>query len=116
MVKTQLQGLEIKKTTVNLNEELLIISKLFESQRKAKRINLSISIAENENIIVDRESIQIVFRNIISNAIKFTPLGGKISISSKQHNDDLIQLEVSDSGIGIPPKNYSNYSKLVKKL
>ncbi len=113
--KTQLQGLEIKKTTVNLNEELLIISKLFESQRKAKRINLSISIAENENIIVDRESIQIVFRNIISNAIKFTPLGGKISISSKQHNDDLIQLEVSDSGIGIPPKKLQQLFEISKE-
>lgn len=112
--KTQLQGLEIKKTTINLHEELLIIKKLFDSQLKAKKINLAISMAENENVLVDRESIQIVFRNIISNAIKFTPFGGKISISSKKYNDEMIKLEVSDSGIGIPPEKLQQLFKISK--
>lgn len=112
--KTQLQGLEIKKMTINLHQELLVIKNLFESQLKAKKINLAISIAENENILVDKESIQIVFRNIISNAIKFTPLGGKISISSKKHNDEMIKLEITDSGEGIPPKKLQQLFKISK--
>ncbi|WP_296622486.1 sensor histidine kinase KdpD [Marivirga sp.] len=112
--KSQMQGLEIKKTTINLHEELLIIKKLFESQLKAKKITLEISMAENENILVDKESIQIVFRNIISNAIKFTPLGGKISISSKKHNDEMIKLEVTDSGVGIPPKKLQQLFEISK--
>ncbi|WMN10854.1 HAMP domain-containing sensor histidine kinase [Marivirga salinae] len=112
--KTQLQGLEIKKTTINLHEELLIIKKLFESQLKAKKIDLVISITDNENVLVDKESIQIVFRNIISNAIKFTPFGGKISISSKIHNDEMIKLEVSDSGIGIPPEKLQQLFEISK--
>lgn len=112
--KSQMQGLEIKKTTINLHEELFIIKKLFESQLKAKKIDLVISKTDNENILVDKESIQIVFRNIISNAIKFTPLGGKISISSKKYNDEMIKLEITDSGIGIPPEKLQQLFEISK--
>jgi len=112
--KTQLQGLEIKKTTINIHDELLVIKKLFDSQLKAKKIDLAISLTEKENVLVDKESIQIVFRNIISNAIKFTPFGGKISISSKIHNEEMINLEVSDSGIGIPPEKLQQLFQISK--
>ncbi|HET8858674.1 HAMP domain-containing sensor histidine kinase [Marivirga sp.] len=112
--KSQMQGLEINKTKINLNDELLILKQLFESQLKSKGITIEISIAENHSILVDKESIQIVFRNIISNAIKFTPLGGKISISSKKHNDEMIKLEVTDSGVGIPPEKLNQLFQISK--
>jgi signal transduction histidine kinase len=44
-----------------------------------------------------------IFQNLVSNAIKYTPDGGKIIISAKR-NEDKIIVEVKDNGIGMPEK------------
>ncbi|ADR20134.1 hypothetical protein MATR_22500 [Marivirga tractuosa] len=102
--KSQLQGLEIKKSSININEEFENLKKLFDSQLKSKGIILDISIPGKSTIYADRESIQIVLRNIISNAIKFTPWGGQITISAKKQKDNKVELNISDSGVGMPPE------------
>ena len=59
------------------------------------------------NIKGDRDGLERVFTNIISNALKYTPSGGRISIfSSKVYNDILVK--VSDNGIGIPKEQLPN--------
>lgn len=50
-------------------------------------------------------SVHLLAVNLISNAIKYTPIGGKIKISVKQNTDDII-LSVEDSGSGINPQEY----------
>lgn len=57
---------------------------------------------------VDENKIKQVFINLLSNATKFTPPGGKISlhafpISYNGHADDFLEIRISDSGKGIPP-------------
>jgi len=42
-----------------------------------------------------------VIRNLVSNAVKFTPRGGKIIISASAVNDNFIKLKISDTGIGM---------------
>ena len=49
---------------------------------------------------VDGNMINTVIRNLISNALKFTPSGGTVEISAQQHRDE-IEVSVSDTGIGI---------------
>ena len=52
---------------------------------------------------VDRNMLLFVIRNLISNAIKFTPKGGYVKISGRQI-DDMIEISVSDTGAGIQPE------------
>ena len=47
-----------------------------------------------------------VFLNLISNAHKFTPEGGRISVACKMENPHLIHCSVIDNGIGISPQDY----------
>lgn len=55
----------------------------------------------------DRDALERVFTNIISNALKYTPTGGKIGIfTSKMYND--IVIKVSDTGIGISKEQLPN--------
>lgn len=49
----------------------------------------------------DANLLDIVFSNLISNSIKYTPPGGKINISLKSESD-LLKIVISDTGIGIP--------------
>jgi signal transduction histidine kinase len=69
----------------------------------------------NELTFGDGERLCQVFRNIISNAVKFTPDGGKILVSGKKL-PGFIEITVDDSGIGIDPKDqrriFEKFSKL----
>ena len=53
-------------------------------------------------IVADRERLTQVMVNVVSNAIKYTPDGGKIQISAGRLGTERVWLEVSDNGIGIP--------------
>jgi signal transduction histidine kinase len=52
------------------------------------------------HVKIDEDKIKQVFNNLIANAVKFTPKGGKISIVSKRQGND-VQISVSDTGPGI---------------
>jgi signal transduction histidine kinase len=53
----------------------------------------------------DRDKIKHVLANLIGNAIKFTPEGGRVWISASRRADDLL-VEVGDTGSGIAPENH----------
>jgi two-component system CheB/CheR fusion protein len=63
-------------------------------------INLHHEIEENESVFADGKMLLSILQNIVSNAIKHTKPGGKISITAKRNEDKLI-IEVKDSGIGM---------------
>jgi signal transduction histidine kinase len=52
-------------------------------------------------IRVDREKFEQILLNLLSNATKFTPAGGRITLACERHHDS-IQVSVSDTGVGIP--------------
>lgn len=59
------------------------------------------------NIVGDREKIEQVIINIMSNAMKYTPDGGEINVLAKysKNKPDIITVSVSDNGIGIPKED-----------
>ena len=68
----------------------------------AKEIEIVREIDAPEPIVVDRDRIQQVCWNLLSNAAKFTPKGGRITVTLGRDGDDA-KLVVSDTGVGIPP-------------
>lgn len=74
----------------------------YETKISEKKIKLEI-IKPKEKIetFLDKEKIKIVIQNILDNAVKYTPEGGKITISLNKKNKNL-EIKVQDSGIGIP--------------
>ncbi|HJX24858.1 MAG TPA: ATP-binding protein [Chthoniobacterales bacterium] len=73
------------------------------TQLKAKRIDLRVNLrAEFRHIKADNSKFHRIITNLINNAIKFTPVDGKIRVvtTNAPPNDDLI-IEIFDSGIGI---------------
>jgi len=67
---------------------------------KAKDIEISNYFENSLTIFADNNMLHTILRNLISNAIKFTYLGGKVTITAKQNEKD-ITISVSDNGIGI---------------
>lgn len=103
----QLSNLDYKKIDWKRSEVSLanilkdIISNL-DLLFKEKDQEVIINIQEDmENIVVDKDGIEQVILNIISNAIKYTEKHGQIKIESYQSGNNLI-VKVSDNGIGVP--------------
>jgi signal transduction histidine kinase len=71
-------------------------------QLHAKRISYSYSIADPELMVrADREKLQQIVVSLLSNAIKFTPVEGTVTLACTA-SDEWIRLEVRDTGVGIP--------------
>lgn len=61
----------------------------------------------------DETKIRQVLHNLISNAVKYSPRGGKITIQAREQSSTMIVLSVSDEGVGIPP---SQLNRLFQKF
>jgi len=81
--------------------------KLFKPMAEEKQIVLNNKIAEEIPAYADAGMLYAVFRNLISNALKFTEKGGRVSISVAQHAQR-VSVIISDSGVGIAPEDLMN--------
>jgi len=70
------------------------------AEEKSITLNCDIEPAVR-NIRGNQFSIEEMIGNLLLNAIKYTPAGGKVSITARNH-DDSVKVEISDTGIGIP--------------
>jgi len=75
----------------------------FEDAWEEKELNIVTDIEDDVLIHSDAELLSLVWNNLISNAVKFTPKGGTIGVSLKRHGDRIL-VAVSDTGCGIPPE------------
>jgi PAS domain S-box-containing protein len=97
-------GMDFVPEILNLKEKIGdCIDVLSESARK-KRIQVTFSIPDEMEVFADNHMFDTIIRNLISNAIKFTPVGGNISLTADYNNDHSIVVKVSDSGIGMTPE------------
>ena len=88
-------------------EYLNLITESFQSQSVKKGVELTAHLPQGEVLMsADRDKVQKIIVNLISNALKFTPKGGSILVSLKERNKD-VELSVKDTGIGIEPERLS---------
>jgi signal transduction histidine kinase len=94
-------GLEFVK--VDAHEVIRFVLKNLESQQKRAGIGIDLRLeASCSYIRADSGKLEQVLSNLIGNAVKFTPKGGKVSIVTRNEEGDRLVIEVSDTGIGIP--------------
>jgi signal transduction histidine kinase len=90
---------------ISIKEILDSIVDIITPQIKEKNISLKInSKIKLDRIKADQGQMERVFLNLLSNAAKFTPENGRITIDIEDKNDD-IQFSIEDTGIGIPPQD-----------
>lgn len=103
--KMELEGKTFKRKPMKLDS--VVDDIINELNYFAEKHNISIHKIQLNNIkpiIADPDSIKTIISNLISNAIKYNVPNGKVIISAKQMNDD-IEVNISDTGVGIPNKD-----------
>lgn len=88
-------------STLNINQFCNEVVLCFKQQAKSKGIQLNFMTKTEETLLyADREKLEIILFNLISNALKFTPPAGNVSIRITE-NPAVFLIEVSDTGCGI---------------
>lgn len=100
--KANIESMNLQKEQIYLEDYLPKIVKTMSPQYEKKNIKLDFSIDENiEHVFADRVKLKQIMLNLLSNALKFTPPQGIVSIEVKLAQQDFIVLHVKDTGVGI---------------
>lgn len=96
-------GLSLHRVPVSIKKMAAQILQSFALPAEQKAITLLLSLPDDDvTVEVDPLRIEQVFNNLVSNAIKYTPDGGKVTISAQRQGSG-VTISVSDTGLGIPP-------------
>lgn len=98
--RSQTGTVEFRPQNCKLNDLMQNSIDLLAQNAENKGITLNVSIPEELYAYCDNNLISTVVRNLVSNAIKFTPEGGSIAIAVEEH-DSCVKVFVADTGIGI---------------
>ena len=122
--KTQMQGNTINVRSISVRNELDVILQLYRNEINKKGITINNQVAVNHSVFADLQQFNVIFRNLINNAIKFTPNEGIITIKTKIKDKNLV-IQVSDTGVGMTEsdvqklfsdtENFSNYGTNLEK-
>jgi signal transduction histidine kinase/CheY-like chemotaxis protein len=103
--KVEAGRMELEQTTFDLPVLLEDILKLVRERANRHGIQLSLDVDDRlGDFTADERRIKEVLLNLLANAIKFTPDGGKISLSARP-DGDFVFISVTDTGIGIAPED-----------
>lgn len=100
--RSQIGIIPFQPNTYCLSTLMIDIQELFEEQFNNKKIRFSQNFNTHFKLYCDENMVNTILRNLISNAIKFTPENGQISVDAKK-TDGFIEISISDTGIGISP-------------
>ena len=104
----QTDDIQLERTIFSLKQLILDITKEFFEIISSKQLVITTRFIPNDtplNIDADRQKIYLIIANLVNNAIKFTPEGGRIhvDVQLKEHK---YWINVIDTGIGIPKTEY----------
>lgn len=100
--RSQADQLKVNPDEWSLEEIISDVKSLYSYMALQKNVSLSTSLEPGIVIFADKALVNIIIRNLVSNAIKFTPSGGKVNIKASIKENEVF-ISVSDSGVGIQP-------------
>ncbi|ULO09913.1 HAMP domain-containing histidine kinase [Paenibacillus sp. 19GGS1-52] len=105
---------ELESDRYSLDEQLRKIVIAFEPQWSVKLINVELEL-QPLSIVADEDKLSQIWTNLISNSIKFTGSGGRITITAAEKGDQLV-VQMADNGVGVPEEELSHIFKPFYKI
>ena len=100
---SQLDGIEAKPQAIELTEIVQSVFAFLKTSATAKKIMLLFESSANSTAFADATQVEVVLRNLVNNAIKFTAEGGTVTVSLQQKNG-FMEVAVADTGLGMSEK------------
>ena len=102
----------VKMKAFMLSDRIDEIIDLIRDTADKKKIEITLDIPEKLIILADTQMFESLMRNLVFNAVKFTPKGGKVMISAKVLTDSFVEIAVHDTGIGMNSELRENLFRL----
>jgi signal transduction histidine kinase len=94
--------MELLPARIDLRKLLQEACRDYSDLAHAKALVMETSLPDHDvQIVADKQKLRVVLDNLISNAVKFTPQGGRVRLSLRTSEQE-VEIEVADTGIGIP--------------
>lgn len=97
----QMKEVQSNEETIKVKDIVTNIFDIYQNVASEKGINIGFSVDDSLTIIGDKNQIEFIIRNLVNNAIKFTHKNGFVCLTAKSLPDGLVEISVSDSGVGI---------------
>ena len=108
LLENLLEWAQMKNGALSFNPEIIQLNLIVDGcidmnliSAKNKDIEIVNNIAGGVEVFADRNMIQTIIRNLLSNALKFTSKGGKISLTAISSDRQSIEITIKDTGIGM---------------
>ncbi|RZK54205.1 MAG: HAMP domain-containing histidine kinase [Pedobacter sp.] len=98
--KTQLEGTKVHMTSLNICDVLRNGLSIENNISRRKGVSLSVNCENDLHILADLNMVQLVVRNLVNNAIKFTPATGLVKVNAEDIDGNCV-ISIVDNGIGI---------------
>ena len=100
----RLDGVQRERSRVDLRAAAEQVVALLHPGAEEKGVSLALEVAPGDYVLWGiPEHFEWLLSNLVDNAIKYTPQGGRVSVALRRDGDELV-LTVADTGIGIPPE------------
>ncbi|HEX8890686.1 MAG TPA: ATP-binding protein, partial [Pyrinomonadaceae bacterium] len=97
--------IRLNAAPINIRDVLDELRETMEPLAKEKGIELVETLpADLQRVAADRPKLRRILLNLLSNALKFTPKGGRVEVKAEQ-KEGRVQVSVSDTGVGIAPED-----------
>jgi signal transduction histidine kinase len=93
--------MEFNPQEFNLRKSINMVLDIVSVSARKKEIKIDNSVPDELEVFADLHMFESVVRNLASNAVKFTPVGGKIYVSAGTNINNCVEIRISDTGIGM---------------
>lgn len=96
----ELKNRSVRVKEIKLKTLIEDTTEIFKVMAKQKQISLLLEYKTNPLVKIETDRLLLIFRNLVQNAIKFTPIGGKVNVEINS-NGKLVSISIKDNGVGI---------------
>jgi signal transduction histidine kinase/Tfp pilus assembly protein PilF len=104
--RSQMKGFSNNQELLDTVKIVSGVLELFGDVSSSKNIEITFDIPDGTTVLADKNQIKLILRNLINNAIKFTPSGGSVTVSAEPDGPVTV-IAVSDTGVGLSQEEVS---------
>lgn len=108
--KSQMQSVEINMQYLDIGAIIKNVLKVLSLQAKTKGVTINLFLTDEAPVFADKDMIELVIRNLVSNAIKFTDHNKEINIELLEEGNEL-KVRIADTGIGMSEETLAKISQ-----
>lgn len=109
---SQMQGFKTVMEPVDAGMVASNIIASFTGRASEKKVTVINEISQQTIVLADANMLDLIFRNLVSNALKFTPAGGSVFIAASVQTSHTV-LSVSDTGVGMPEESRNQFNSTI---